>query len=177
MNVMNVPDRAVTFTADDRAFVYSVARRIVGNEDDAADVAQEALLLAFRHREDFRGTSRYRTWLYRIAAFAALSHLRRGRRRRVADSVSLNESPGVERELVSPDPDPESQVGAAQVVARVRGELAQLPPRYREILQLRFEDGRSEEEVAGALGLSRSNVKVRTHRARHALRAALALAA
>lgn len=171
MNVMN--DFSVSFTPDDRSFVFAVARRIVGNDDDAADVAQDALLLAFRHRDDFRGTSRYRTWLYRIAACAALSHLRRRRRRRVADAVSIGAA-DVARELVSPAPDPEQQVGAAEDVARVRGHLERLAPSYREILRLRFEAGCSEEEVAGALGLSRANVKVRTHRARHALRASLA---
>lgn len=164
----------VTFTEDDRAFVYAVARRIVGDDDAAADVTQDALLLAFRHRGSFRGTARYRTWLYRIAATTALSHLRRRRRRRVADTVSLGNLHGVELDLPAPGPDPEQQVGAAQAAARVRTGLAALDPRYRDVLRLRFEDECSEDEVAGALGLSVANVKIRTYRGRHALRAALA---
>jgi RNA polymerase sigma-70 factor (ECF subfamily) len=59
-------DFRATFTEQDRRFVYAVARRIVSDEDAANDVAQDAMLLAYRHRDRFRGDSRYRTWLYRI---------------------------------------------------------------------------------------------------------------
>ena len=72
-----------TFAAGDRQFVYAVARRIVRSPDDAEDCAQNALLLAYRHRDAFRGDSHYRTWLYRIAATTALGHLRQQRRARL----------------------------------------------------------------------------------------------
>lgn len=174
LSAAGVPPAEVTFTEDDRAFVYAIARRIVGDDDAAADVTQDALLLAFRHRGSFRGSARYRTWLYRIAATTALSHLRRRRRRRVADTVSLGTLHGLEVELPAPGLDPEEQVGVAQAAARVRTTLERLDPRYREVLRLRFEEGCSEDEVAGALGLSVANVKIRTYRGRNALRAALA---
>jgi RNA polymerase sigma-70 factor, ECF subfamily len=164
----------VTFTAEDRAFVTAVARRIVGDEDAAADVTQDALLLAFRYRDSFRGTSRYRTWLYRIAATTALSHLRRRRRRRADQTVSMSNLEGGELDLPALGPDPFTLVASAEAAAQVRHHLARLDPRYREVLVRRFEDGGSEDEVATALGLSVANVKIRTYRARHALRAALA---
>jgi len=173
MNVMNDSTNDVSFTAADRSFVYAVARRIVRDDDAAADVAQDAMLLAFRHKDSFRGTSRYRTWLYRIASTAALTHLRRGRRR-AADQVGITDSAVVERRLPAPGPDPEQEVGTAQAAARVRTHLAALDPRYRDVLRLRFEDDRSEDEVATALGLSLATVKIRTFRGRRALRAAMA---
>src|SRR5688572_22380099 len=63
-----------------RAYVKSVAMKYVRNEQDADDVAQDAMLLAHRYRDSFRGESRYSTWLYRVTATAALMFLRRQRR-------------------------------------------------------------------------------------------------
>ena len=174
MNVMNDIDERVSFTPNDRGFVYAVARRIVGDDDAAADVTQDALLLAFRHRASFRGLSSYRTWLYRIAVTAGLSHLRRRRRLRVVDLVDLDGAEGGQLELRAPGPDPEQEVGAAMAAARVHRHLENLAPQYRDVLKLRFEHDRSEEEVARALGLSLATVKIRTFRGRRALRAALA---
>ena len=56
----------VRFGAKERDYVFSIAMKYVKDEEDAADVTQEALLLAYRHRASFRGASRYTTWLYRI---------------------------------------------------------------------------------------------------------------
>ena len=70
------------FGAGERAFVYAIARRIVGSPEAAEDVAQDAMLLAYVHRDAFRGDSRFRTWLYRVAATAALGHLRKVKRSR-----------------------------------------------------------------------------------------------
>src|ERR1044071_4358634 len=63
-----------------RAYVKSVAMKYVRNEIDAEDVTQDALLLAHRYRDSFRGESRYSTWLYRVTATAALLFLRKQRR-------------------------------------------------------------------------------------------------
>jgi RNA polymerase sigma-70 factor (ECF subfamily) len=159
----------VTFTEQDRRFVYDVARRIVGDPDAAADVAQDSLLLAYRHRDRFRGESLYRTWLYRIAVSAALSHLRRRRRTSAREALVVGEGDGP----VEPSPSPEQQVAAGEAVARACRALAALDDQFARVLQLRFLDDLSEAEVARALGLSLATVKIRTHRGRHALRAAL----
>ncbi len=154
----------------DRRFVCSVARRIVG-EQDAGDVAQETLLLAFRHRDRFRGDSSYRTWLYRIATTAALTHLRTQRRRRADRAVSIDDAgplPADDRR-----PSAEDELVRAEQAAQVRAGVAALTPAYRDVLQLRFMKDMSEVEVADALDISVANVKVRAHRARHALRGAL----
>ena len=77
----NTPaDHAARFTARERQFVYGVAMRYMKDEEDANDVAQDALLLAYRHLGSFQGNSRFTTWLYRIAATTALMHLRKRRR-------------------------------------------------------------------------------------------------
>ena len=73
-------DERARFTAKEREFVYGVAMKYMKDEEKAHDVTQDALLLAYRHRDSFRGDSRFTTWLYRIAATTALMHLRKDRR-------------------------------------------------------------------------------------------------
>lgn len=148
----------------ERAFVYSVARRIVQNADDADDVAQEALLLAHRNLASFRGESRFRTWLYRIATTTALGHLRRARRRKEHVCVS-------DVRLADPAKSAEATVADAEMEALMRKHLARLERPYRDVLIARGEA--SETEVAACLGISVANVKIRAHRARKQLRDAL----
>ncbi len=156
--------------SDDRLFVMAVARRIVRDVDAARDVAQDAMLQAFRYRASFRGESNYRTWLYRIATTTALSHLRRERalaRRAVACEQEATAP------LAAPPTSPVDAITHAETAREVSAQIARLPPLYREILALRYYDDCTEREAASALGVSVTAVKVRTHRAKRALRARL----
>ena len=156
--------------SDDRLFVMAVARRIVRDVDAARDVAQDAMLQAFRYRASFRGESNYRTWLYRIATTTALSHLRRERalaRRAVACEQEATAP------LAAPPTSPVDAITHAETAREVSAQIAGLPPLYREILALRYYDDCTEREAASALGVSVTAVKVRTHRAKRALRARL----
>ncbi|MEZ4403569.1 MAG: RNA polymerase sigma factor [Kofleriaceae bacterium] len=157
---------------DDRRFVYAVVRRMVRNEDDAHDVTQEAMLLAFRYRDSFRGDSHYRTWLYRIATTAALTYLRRERSRtaRLTDEVVPEVSTGAAA-------GPDDALARARAARDLAGHIATLAPTYQEILGLRFFDDCSEREAARSLGISVSAVKLRTHRAKRALRERVTAAA
>ena len=163
-------DSGVTFEMEDRSFVYSVARRIVGNAADAEDVAQEALLLAYRNRDAFRGDSRYRTWLYRIAVTTALGFLRRGRRARLA-LVSSTGSERVLEQRADPTSSPRELLEQAEDRATVERAIVELAPPYRDVLVARADA--TEEEVAKTLGITVANVKVRAHRARKQLRAVI----
>ncbi|HUS30001.1 MAG TPA: sigma-70 family RNA polymerase sigma factor [Kofleriaceae bacterium] len=163
MNVLT--DKSSTsFGQNERAFVYAVARRIVQNDDDADDVAQDALLLAHRNLASFRGDSRFRTWLYRIATTTALGHLRRVRRRK-------EHVPATEVALPDPAKSAEATVGDAEMEALVRKHIERLDPLYRDVLIARADA--TESEVAVCLGISVANVKIRAHRARKQLRDAL----
>jgi RNA polymerase sigma-70 factor (ECF subfamily) len=160
----------LVFGAAEREFVYAIARRIVGPQA-ADDIAQDAMLLAYVHRDAFRGESRYRTWLYRIAATAALGHLRKRKRSREQLALDQDAMPAP----IDPAASPETQVAereAALVAAQV---LDALDPKYREVVVLRTE--LSEAQTAARLGISVANVKVRAHRARAQLRTAFELCA
>jgi len=153
-----------------RAYVKSVAMKYVRNEQDADDVAQDALLLAHRYRESFRGESRYSTWLYRVTATAALMFLRRQRRlaREIPASTAMDEdgTPWLERQAAPTDT-------RAEVIARaeledVKTAVAALGAKYPAVFWKRYGEGRTETEIARELGISVAAVKTRAFRSRQA---------
>jgi RNA polymerase sigma-70 factor (ECF subfamily) len=162
-------DLPVSSPVQDRAFVYAVVRRILRNEDAANDATQDALLLVHRYRNQFRGESAFRTWLYRIAVTTALGALRKAKRSRehvVAGATPLG--------WAIPDTaaDPEQQVAARELADHAADELAKLGERYRSVFALKADDW-ADRDIADALDISVANVKVRTHRARRHLHEAL----
>ncbi len=158
----------LTLGEDDRRYAFAVARRIVRNEHDAQDVAQEALLLAHRHRESFRGQSQPRTWLHRIIVTTALTHLRTAaRRRRQLEAVGA--------QPVVPALTPEQALDRRQRAHALTSQLDKLGEKYRSVLSLRCED-LSDAEISSRLAISIGSVKVRSHRARHQLRSLLVAA-
>src|SRR6185369_7107519 len=72
-----VPSTPLPFTVRERQFVYSVALKYMRSRESAEEVTQDALITAYRHRDQFRGDSKATTWLYRVAATTALMQLRK----------------------------------------------------------------------------------------------------
>jgi RNA polymerase sigma-70 factor, ECF subfamily len=163
---------APTLSASDRSFVFAVVRRILRCAEASADATQDALLLAHRHREKFRGESNHRTWLYRIAVSAALTLLRKQKRCR----EDLASDPELVAEPICAAPSPETVVATRELAARARDVLDRVGEAQRAVLALRTEDF-SESEIAARLGISLANVKIRAHRARLKVRETLALQA
>jgi DNA-directed RNA polymerase specialized sigma24 family protein len=116
-------DRAAptTFTTADRQFVLAIARRIVG-DNDAPDVAQDALLRAYHHRDQFRGDSRYRSWLFKIATSVSLSYLRRQRRRITLAETNEEEAETLAADAMSPE----------ELVSQSQEHLRRASPPLRE---------------------------------------------
>lgn len=153
----------------DRAYIYAVTRRILRDDDAAADATQDALLLAYRHRSQFRGDAAYRTWLYRIAVTTALGHLRKRRRRR--EDVVAGEQP-VAWDLADPRPSPEQEVAVGELAGAMTRALAGAHRGHQQVFLLRLGDW-TESEIAQRVGISIANVKIRAHRTRALLQAAL----
>jgi RNA polymerase sigma-70 factor (ECF subfamily) len=157
----------------ERSYVFSVAMKYMKDEDAAADVAQDALLLAHRYRHSFRGSSRYSTWLYRIAATTSLMHLRKQRRRWREVLVPLQvgeEHKSDPLERPAPQASPEEQWASREAIQIVRRRLEELGEKYGDIFMLRFFDGYTESEIAKRLELNVATVKTRAYRARLAVR-------
>jgi RNA polymerase sigma-70 factor, ECF subfamily len=163
---------------EERNYVYAVAMKYVKDEEAAADIAQDALLLAHRHRGSFRGDSRYSTWLYRIAATTALMYLRKKRRR----GIELF-SPAYNDEEAFPDhPNldelgPDEEVAGREALQIIRRRLGELGDKYERIFWMRYLEGYTETEIAAELDLTLATVKTRAHRARVAVRETLLAAA
>ena len=164
-------DREVRFTAREREFVYGVALKYTKDEEEAADVTQEALLLAYRHQGSFRGDSRFTTWLYRIAATTALMHLRKKRRTPLMVSTDGTTEEGEAeraetRALKFAGASPEEASASSEALEIAAQELSRMGDKYPTIFSMRFLDGFSESEIAERLDLNVSTVKTRAYRAR-----------
>ena len=154
-----------------RAYVRSIAMKYVHNEQDAEDVTQDAMLLAHRYRDAFRGDSRYSTWLYRVTATAALMFLRKQRRQAreipsSGTSVDDDATPWLER--VAAPTDLRAEVIARADLGVVAAAVSQLGSKYPAVFWKRYGEGRTETEIAKELGVSVAAVKTRAFRARQA---------
>jgi RNA polymerase sigma-70 factor (ECF subfamily) len=160
------------------ARVYRVARGITRSDEDAEEVVQDVFLNVFRKIDSFEERSALGTWIYRIAANAALIK-RRGRR--FERECSLEDVLPAFREdghrdgersflLADWSRTPDEELLSRETRAVLDRALGGLPDAYRAVLVLRDVEGLSTEETAGALGESIGSVKSRLHRARMALR-------
>jgi RNA polymerase sigma-70 factor (ECF subfamily) len=158
--------------------LFSVARRIVGTDEDARDVVQDAFLSAFRAVGSFHGDARLSTWLHRIVVNTALMKLRT-RKRRPEESIEpllpgfLGDGHFAERLQDWTEPVDQS-LSRAETRALVRHRINELPESFRTVLLLRDIEGLSTEETAKVLETTANAVKIRLHRARQALRTLLA---
>ena len=146
---------------------YHLALRMCGNSEDAADVAQDAFLAAWRGLPSFRGESGFSTWLYRLVNNAAIDHLRRTKHQRA--NVSLDDE---ELNLDTPDsaPTPHEAAEGEDLKKAVETGLMQLSDDHRTVLVMREVQELSYEEIASALSLDLGTVKSRISRARTTLR-------
>jgi RNA polymerase sigma-70 factor (ECF subfamily) len=144
-----------------RAYVRSVAMKYVRDEQDAEDVTQDAMLLAHRYRDSFRGESRYSTWLYRVTATAALMFLRKQRRlsREIPASGSVDEEGTGLLERQAAPSDLRGEVIARAEAGTVAEAVARLGAKYPAVFWKRYGEGRTETEIAKELGLSVAAVK------------------
>jgi len=138
--------------------VYGLVLRIVGNPDDASEVTQDVYLRAWRGLRNFRGDSELSTWLYRIAANTAFSHVRR--RARAGVPTDPENMPDV------PAADETEHQADADLMDRA---LARLPAQHRAAVVLRDVYGWSCEEIGRVMGATEGAVKVRLFRARQRL--------
>ncbi len=151
------------------AQAYRVALGIMHNHHDAEDVMQESHLNAFRHLDQFRGESRFATWLMRIVARQAVTALRRRSQRREISLESVLETED-DRMITHLDVDPREgpEILALKVELRkiLGAAIERLDPPCRVVFVMRELAGFSLEEISSAAGLSLSAVKARLFRGR-----------
>ena len=150
--------------------VYNLALRMVGNESDALDMAQEAFLRAWRGLPGFQFGSQFSTWLYRLTSNICIDFLRSQKRHK---TISLTVGDGEEEqqwELEDPQPQPEERLIAQEQRQALARAMQELDTEYRQILTLRVIQNCSYQEIAEVLSLPEGTVKSRLSRAREQLR-------
>ena len=154
--------------------LLSVARRFLGNNEDAQDAVQDAFIRAFKAIHTFEARAQLHTWLHRILVNTALMKLRERRRRPTEsiDELLPNYSPDGHQSVASRDWS-DAVLERKETAGLVRQAIDKLPDQYREVLVLRDIEERDTAEAAEILGTTSNVVKVRLHRARQALRTLL----
>lgn len=142
---------------------YRVARGVLRNTADAEDVAQEALLRAYRRFDRLRDRNRFRAWLVRIAFRLALDRLRSGKRREVRDVLWS------QPERQPPAATAEDLAASNEFQRHLENALAELPEKLRLVLLLAAMEGHTIEEIAALVGIPVGTVKSRIFLARKQL--------
>jgi RNA polymerase sigma-70 factor (ECF subfamily) len=142
--------------------VDAIVRRLVGDPDAAADVAQDVWIQIFRALPTFRGDAKIGTWIHRIAVNGTLNALRRQRRMQIEGPIE-DESVAVEMDEEGPF-----------VMAAIDDAVARLAPGARMVFVLHDVEGYTHEEIAEALGITPGGSKSQLFKARARLRRMLA---
>ena len=172
---------------DDRAFeelvrlyqnrIFGLMLRMIGNRQEAEDLAQEVFMTVHRAIASYRGDGRFYTWLYRIASNTCKNRIKYLRGRNFHRSVPVDESPEAQQNGEGPAVALQSQIAGPEAMAEgtrlenaIQRELAQLEPEHRLLIILRDVQGLSYQEILRATGLQEGTLKSRLHRARVALK-------
>jgi RNA polymerase sigma-70 factor (ECF subfamily) len=156
--------------------VYNLAYRMLGNKEDAEDVLQDTFLNVVRSIDGFKSRSSFSTWLYRVAANAALTKLRQRSKREKSEGEFLDEVYSVQSaahsqaRLVDWSDRPAQRLLNEEARHVMDEAINELPEIYRVVFVLRDVEGLPANEVAEVLDLSVPAVKSRLHRARLYLR-------
>ena len=152
--------------------VFQFLCRMLGNEDDASDLAQETFVRVYQHRASFRPGVRFSAWLYTIAANLARNHHRwLARHPKVSlDAESETTGQSIGDVLPTSNPSPDRAAEAAERSAAVRAAVERLPADMREVIILCEWQELSAAEAAAILGTTPKAIDNRLYRARNLLR-------
>ncbi|MDI6807930.1 MAG: sigma-70 family RNA polymerase sigma factor [Candidatus Eisenbacteria bacterium] len=152
-----------------RARVFSIALRIVSNDEDARDIAQETFVRVFKSLSQFDQERSFQNWLFRIAVNLSIDLMRK--RKFAFFSLSGNKEDGtkdhdIEDQSPTPDVSYESKAGAE----RFESLIESLPVKYKTLLVLRYKEELSYQEMAEVMGIPMGTIKARLHRGHRILR-------
>lgn len=152
--------------------LYNFSLRMCRDPSEAEDLVQETFLNVFRYLKDFRYETKFKNWLYRVAASTCIKRKRKSKFAPEKE-LSLDEFyPRDEAEVEVPNwaRMPLEKLLSEELMYTMHQAILSLPEKYRMVIVIRDIEGFSTDETAGILDLSTANVKVRLHRARLFLR-------
>ena len=139
---------------------FSIACRILGNDQDAEEIVQDAFLQAFRSIRSFKGESKFSTWLYRIVVNGSLNRLKKRKLERSYEDVELAQ------ECVEDVESCYRQLTELDQTKFINQALERLRAEDRLILTLYYLDEQSLAGIEAITGIAKENVKMKLHRAR-----------
>ncbi len=152
--------------------IFNLAFRMIGNYDDAGDLAQEALIRIFKSISNFKEQSSLSTWIYRITTNVCLDEIRKKKNRKVVslDEEIHAEDGDMQRQIMSDDPLPDELMEKEELRQIINSAIESLPEDQRLVITLRDIQGFSYDEIAKVLDCPAGTVKSRINRARFALK-------
>jgi len=146
-----------------REGIYRLAFRYLRSAQDSEDVMQETFVRAFRGLKafDFGAGSSFAAWITKICAHCAIDHLRKARRRRAGDHLSLSELP---QEPPSPLQGPDRTIDARRALDGILEAMRLLSPGQQVIFEMRYRQHLDVREIAARVGSSESSVKTQIAR-------------
>lgn len=145
--------------------VYNTTYRMMGNREDANDLAQEAFLRVYRKLDRFKGNSSFSTWLFTVTTNLCRDEMRKRQRRLQTTSLSEKER-NIPDEMMSP----EDLSLQRELRDKLQQVIDKLPNKHREVIILREFQGLSYDEIAEVTGVSMGTVKSRLSRARRSIK-------
>lgn len=155
-----------------RDSIYFILMKIVKNSDDAEDLTLETFGKAFKYLDKYSPQYAFSTWLFRIAVNNSIDFIRhKNNSPQCVDNESLNmeQEQLIEHSQSEVTPTPEEHIMDKQRVEMLRCAVSQLPDKYRKVVELRYYEELSYEEIAERLNLTLSNVKIQLLRAKNML--------
>ncbi|MGB8954010.1 MAG: RNA polymerase sigma factor SigW [Tumebacillaceae bacterium] len=154
--------------------LYNLAYRMMGNAQEAEDVAQEAFLRAYKNLDSYNAKHKFSTWIYRIATNLCIDKMRKKKPDYSLDAaVDGIEGADMYTRIASSERTPEEEYVRAETQTEVQAAIESLPDNYRAAVVLKYMHDMSLQEIAEVLEVPVSTVKTRIHRGREALRASL----
>lgn len=150
--------------------VYNLAYRMVNQEADAQDLAQEAFIRAWRALSSFQFSSQFSTWLYRLTTNICIDFLRAQKRNKTVSMTVLQDEEAQQWDMEDAAPLPEEQMIDREQHDAMEQAIAELDEEYREVLILRVVNECSYQQIAQVLDIREGTVKSRLSRAREQLR-------
>ena len=154
--------------------IFTFGLKMCGQPHDAEDIMQETFLSAFRYLDGFRGETKLKNWLFKIAARACLKKRRKKKcepdRELSLDSFMGGDGSPEGYDIPDWSEDPVDNVLRAELKQVIDQAIQSLPHKYRIVFNLRDIEGFNTDETAEILGITPQSVKTRLHRARLFLR-------
>ncbi len=154
-----------------RESIYFMLLKMVNNKDDADDLTIEAFGKAFKRLAQYTPQFAFSTWLFKIASNNAIDFIRKKRIKALSLDTGFRNEEGSSMEIAVSDdkPDPIQALQKKERVERMREVVSKLKPRYRELIELRYFEEYSYDEIAEELDLPLGTVKAQLFRAREFL--------